>query len=145
MLEPSIRDGIWFPIPRDFTEELTREFWCAYSHDVFVGEDTNGEILWSYYTCPIQLGGGAHIANAGYAVSQKRFGHGLGSEMITHSLETARLNGYHAMVYTAVLSTNERAIRLYAKAGFETLARIPNAYLHPAVGYIDTLIMHRTL
>jgi GNAT superfamily N-acetyltransferase len=145
VLKPNIRDGSWFPIPRDFTAEQARTFWCAEGHHVYVGASNEGEILWTYYTCPIHLGGGSHVANAAYAVSQSRFGQGLGHAMIEHSLETARAEGYRAMVYTAVLSTNERAIRVYAKSGFETLARIPNAYAHPSLGYVDTLFMHRTL
>jgi GNAT superfamily N-acetyltransferase len=145
VLEPSIRDGNWFPIPRDFTAEQTRAFWHANGHHVFVGASDKGEIVWTYYTCPIHLGGGSHVANAAYAVSQLRFGLGLGHAMVEHSLETARAAGYRAMIYTAVLSTNERALRVYAKSGFKTLTRIPDAYFHPSLGYIDTLVMHRVL
>ena len=140
-----MREGDRFTIPRDFTETQTHEFWCAVNHRVFVGLDGHGDVLWTYYTCPLQLGGGSHIANAGYAVSQLNAGQGLGHAMVEHSLQTAREDGYRAMVYMAVLSTNEPAIRLYAKSGFKTLARIPAGYLHPTLGFIDTLIMHREL
>lgn len=68
VLESSIRDGGWFPIPQDFTERQARDFWLAETHTVFVGE-SDGEIVWTYFTCPIQLGGGSHIANAAYAVA----------------------------------------------------------------------------
>jgi ribosomal protein S18 acetylase RimI-like enzyme len=144
VLEPSIRDGDWFPIPQDFTSEDTQRFWCADGHDVFVGED-DGEIVWTYYTCPIQLGGGAHIANAGYAVSHARFGRGLGRTMLLHSLDSTRAAGYRAMQFQTVLSSNERAVRLYANNGFEVRGRVPEGYLHPTLGYVDTLIMHRRL
>ncbi len=145
VLERNIRDGDWFPIPRKFTEMETRAFWCAAGHRVHVGVDKDGAVVWTYYTCPLQLGGGSHIANAAYAVAQSRFGQGLGHAMVEHSLMTARADGYRAMMYTAVLSTNDRAVRVYERNGFETLTRIPDGYLHPSLGYIDTLVMHRTL
>ena len=144
VLEPTIRDRSWFPIPGDFTEAQTRAFWCRPEHAVFVGE-IGGAIVWTYFTCPIHLGGGSHIANAAYAVAQSFFGRGLGHVMVEHSLRTARDAGYRAMQYTIVLSTNERALRLYRKSGFEIVGRTPGGYLHPVLGYVDTLIMHRVL
>ncbi len=144
VLEPSIRDGLWFPIPSHFTNAQTRAFWCAENHDVFVGVSQE-EIVWTYYICPVQLGGGAHVANGAYAVAQKGFGTGLGSSMLEHSLQTARAAGYRAMQYNTVLSTNERAVRLYQKHGFKVVGTVPRAYLHPALGYVDTYIMYRPL
>jgi ribosomal protein S18 acetylase RimI-like enzyme len=144
LLEPNIREGIWFPIPSDFTEAQARHFWCPESHAVFVGE-RDSEIVWTYYTCPIQLGGGSHIANAAYAVSQRYFGQGLGGDMVRHSLDSARAAGYRAMQYTTVLSSNQRAVSLYSRNGFEILGRVPDGYLHPLLGYVDTLIMYQRL
>jgi ribosomal protein S18 acetylase RimI-like enzyme len=144
VLKPIIRDGGWCPIQRDFTEAQARAFWFSEKHHVFVGA-SDGEILWTYWTCPIHMDGGSHVANAAYAVSPSRFGQGLGHAMVGHSLESARTEGYRAMLYTTVLSTNERAVRIYEKNGFETLARVPEGFLHPLLGYVDTLVMHRTL
>lgn len=65
--------------------------------------------------------------------------------MARHSLDSARAAGYRAMQYTTVLSSNERAVRLYGGNGFVTLARVPEGYCHPTLGYVDTLIMYQRL
>ena len=65
--------------------------------------------------------------------------------MCAHSLDHARSKGYRAMQFNFVVSTNERAIRLWEGMGFATLARIPEAFRHPTRGFVDALLMHRML
>jgi ribosomal protein S18 acetylase RimI-like enzyme len=45
--------------------------------------------------------------------------------MCLHSLEHARLRGYRAMQFNFVVSTNERAVRLWQSWGFEVVGRLP--------------------
>ncbi len=40
-----------------------------------------------------------------------------------------------------VASTNEGAVRLWNKLGFETVGRLPGAFNHPVRGYVDALVM----
>jgi ribosomal protein S18 acetylase RimI-like enzyme len=42
-------------------------------------------------------------------------------------------------------ATNERAIRLWQSFGFAVVGRIPGAFRHPTHGFVDALVMHRTL
>jgi len=49
------------------------------------------------------------------------------------------------MQFNFVVSTNERAIRLWQSLGFEIVGRLPAAFLHPAQGYVDVLVMYQTL
>ena len=49
------------------------------------------------------------------------------------------------MQFNFVVSTNERAVRLWASLGFETVGRLPAAFLHPLLGYVDALVMYRAL
>ena len=49
------------------------------------------------------------------------------------------------MQFNFVISTNERAVRLWQSFGFETVGRLPNAFLHPTKGYVDAYIMYRSL
>jgi ribosomal protein S18 acetylase RimI-like enzyme len=48
------------------------------------------------------------------------------------------------MQYNFVISTNERAVRLWQSFGFDIVGR-PKAFLHPNLGYVDAYIMCRDL
>ena len=49
------------------------------------------------------------------------------------------------MQFNFVVSTNERAIRLWQHAGFEIVGRLPGAFHHPQAGYVDALVLYQTL
>jgi ribosomal protein S18 acetylase RimI-like enzyme len=49
------------------------------------------------------------------------------------------------MQFNFVISTNERAVRLWQSFGFEIVGRLPKAFLHPALGYVDAFVMYRDL
>jgi ribosomal protein S18 acetylase RimI-like enzyme len=72
-------------------------------------------------------------------------GRGIGRLMCEHSLEYARARGYRAMQFNFVVSTNERAVRLWESLGFTTVGRLPLAFKHPTRGYVDALVMFQTL
>jgi ribosomal protein S18 acetylase RimI-like enzyme len=65
--------------------------------------------------------------------------------MHEHSLVRARERGFRAMQFNFVVSANERAVRLWETLGFETVGRLPGAFEHPTKGYVDALVMFRTL
>jgi ribosomal protein S18 acetylase RimI-like enzyme len=72
-------------------------------------------------------------------------GRGIGSAMCAHSLGVARERGYGALQFNFVVASNEGAIRLWRKHGFEIVGRVPGAFRHPTLGLVDVLIMHRAL
>jgi hypothetical protein len=49
------------------------------------------------------------------------------------------------MVFNAVVETNAGAVALWRSLGFEVLATIPEAFHHPAAGYVGLHVMHRRL
>jgi hypothetical protein len=57
----------------------------------------------------------------------------------------ARLRGFKGMQFNFVVSTNEPAIRLWTSLGFEVVGRMPLAFRHPSLGYMDALVMFRAL
>ena len=65
--------------------------------------------------------------------------------MCEHSLNQARSRGFQAMQFNFVLSSEERRIKLWERAGFQTVGRIPKAFRHPALGLVDALVMYRAL
>ena len=144
IIEPTIRGGETYTLPRDMTREEAVAHWFAPDHEVFVAEE-NGEVVGTYYMHANQKGGGAHIANCGYVTDVRASGRGVARAMCVHSLDHAKTRGFRAMQFNFVVSTNERAVRLWQSYGFEIVGRLPAAFLHPSAGYVDAFVMYRDL
>jgi ribosomal protein S18 acetylase RimI-like enzyme len=144
VLEPVIRAGETFALPRDMTPEAAVAFWMMPGSDVFVTEEA-GAIVGSYFVRPNQRGGGGHVANAGYVTAVGSTGRGIARSMCAHSIEHARARGFRAMQYNIVVSTNERAVRLWQAMGFAIVGRLPGAFAHPTHGDVDAFVMYLTL
>ena len=144
ILEPVVRAGETYTLPREMTRSEALAYWLSPGHEAFVAE-ADGTILGTYYLRANHQGGGAHVANCGYMTSQHATGRGIARAMCLHSLDVARQTGFRAMQFNFVVSTNERAVRLWTSLGFETVGRLPGAFLHPAFGYVDALVMYRAL
>jgi len=144
VIEPAIRAGETFTLERDMGKEAALAFWTGADKETFVAEE-DGEVLGTYYIRPNQTGGGGHVCNGGYCTSPQASGRGIARAMCLHSLDHARARGYRAMQFNFVVSTNERAVRLWNSLGFETVGRLPLAFNHPARGYVDALVMFRPL
>ena len=144
ILEPAIRAGETYALPRDMDRTQAAAYWFAPGNTVFVAEE-NGEVAGSYCLRANQKGGGDHVANCGYMTAPWAAGRGVASAMCEHSLRHAKELGFRAMQFNFVVSTNERAVRLWLKFGFEIAGRLPGAFLHPSQGYVDALVMYRVL
>src|ERR1700730_12777362 len=142
ILEPTIRDGETYTLPRDMTREQALAYWLSPDHEVFVAED-NGEVVGTYYLHANQKGGGAHVANCGYMTSVRASGRGVARAMCGHSLDHAKDRGFRAMQFNFVVSTNQRAVRLWESFGFEVVGLLRGAFLHPTTGYVDAFVMYR--
>jgi ribosomal protein S18 acetylase RimI-like enzyme len=144
ILEPIIRGGDTYTLPADMGREEALAYWNSPSHEVFVAEE-NGEIVGTYYLRANQKGGGAHVANCGYMTAPWASGRGVARAMCQHSLEHAKARGFRAMQFNFVVSSNERAVRLWQSIGFEIVGRLPRAFIHPMLGAVDALVMYRQL
>lgn len=136
--------GETFAYPPNATKELGFDLWFGHGHRVFVYEE-DGTILGTYYIRPIQPGLGSHVCNCGYMVSGEARGRGIARALGEHSQATAIALGYKAMQYNFVVSTNEQAIRLWQRLGMEIVGRLPRAYKHSHLGYVDALVMYKWL
>lgn len=145
ILEPIIRAGETYPLPRDMTEKAAIAYWLSSLHHTFVAEDETGCIVGTYYIRPNNSGGGAHIANCGYMVAADAEGKGVARTMCAHSIAYAKEQGYRGIQFNFVLSSNERAVRLWSSMGFETIGRLPGVFEHPRLGYVDALLMFMDL
>jgi ribosomal protein S18 acetylase RimI-like enzyme len=144
ILEPTIRAGETYTLPRDMNRDEALAYWFSPGHTVFVAEEDH-EVLGTYYLRANQKGGGAHVGNCGYMTAARTSGRGVATAMCKHSLEYARSQGFRAMQFNFVVNTNHSAIHLWQKLGFAIIARIPDAFLHPNLGYVDAIVMYRTL
>jgi ribosomal protein S18 acetylase RimI-like enzyme len=144
ILEPMIRAGETYTLPRDLGRADALATWRATGNEVFVAEN-DGRIVGTYYLRANQRGGGDHVANCGYVTAPGATGKGVARAMCGHSVERAKARGFTAMQFNFVVATNERAVRLWRSLGFETVGRLPGAFRHPTLGPVDALVMYRTL
>lgn len=144
VLEPTLRSGETQALPQDMTREDALAYWFLSDHQVFVAEQ-EGTLVGSYFLRPNQAGGGSHVANCAYVVSPSATGRGIAQAMCQHSMERAREAGFLAMQFNFVVSSNERAVKLWEHTGFQIVGRLPKAFRHPSLGLVDALVMHREL
>jgi L-amino acid N-acyltransferase YncA len=141
---PVVAAGETYALPRDMGSEDARAFWCAPDHHVFVAS-RDGALLGTYYLACNRPGGGAHVANCGYVTAAEASGQGVARAMAEDSLHRAKTLGFRAMQFNFVVSSNTRAVRLWHALGFLTVGRVPGAFMHPTLGEVDALVMHRLL
>ena len=144
ILEPTIRAGETYALPRDMNRSDALHFWRSPAGEAFVAEE-DGAALGTYFLRANQQGGGAHVANCGYMTAGAARGRGVASAMCLHSIDRARARGFRAMQFNNVVSTNEGAVRLWQRLGFDIAGRLPGAFAHPRLGFVEVLIMYRAL
>ena len=141
---PTIRQGTTYALDREMSEADALAYWLGPDKETFVAED-DGRILGTYYLRANQAGGGSHVCNCGYMTGAAAAGRGVASAMCAHSLDLARSQGFRAMQFNFVVSTNTRAVALWERMGFAVVGRLPGAFRHPSLGYVDALVMYRSL
>jgi ribosomal protein S18 acetylase RimI-like enzyme len=129
-----------WPAVWDFMEPVIRAGEATY-----VAEDTEGNILGTYYIKPNQPTLGAHVANCGYMVAESARGMGVATKMCQHSQDEAVRMGYRAMQYNLVVKTNEPSVHLWQKMGFAIVGSLPGAFKHAEHGFVDAYVMYKEL
>lgn len=141
---PVIRAGQTYALDRNMSESDALQYWTGPDKRTFIAED-QGRVLGTYYLRTNQAGGGRHVCNCGYMTHPSNIGRGVARAMCRHSLALAAELGYQAMQFNFVVSTNERAVRLWESMGFGIVGRIPRGFHHPVHGYVAALVMYREL
>lgn len=145
MIEPVFRAGETYAFAREISEADAQKVWIDLPAATYVAHDDTGQLLGTYYIKANQPGLGSHVCNCGYIVSSHARGMGVASQMCEHSQQDAIARGFRAMQYNLVVSSNEGAIRLWLKHGFEIVGKLPGAFNHPKLGDIDALVMYKIL
>jgi ribosomal protein S18 acetylase RimI-like enzyme len=151
------RDAIWnifrevvatgdtYALDPNISREDALAYWFAPDTHTYLAEQPAIGIAGTYILRPNQSGGGSHVANAGFMVSGRARGQGVGRAMAEHCLSEARQLGFRAMQFNYVISTNTTAIHLWQELGFEIVGKLPDAFRHPEKGYVDVYVMYRSL
>ena len=92
-----------------------------------------------------QPGLGSHVCNCGYIVSAAARGQGWASRFCQHSQVLAREMGFSAMQYNLVVTTNEAAVHVWQKNGFEIIGTLPRAFRSKSHGLVDAFVMYKWL
>ena len=139
-----VSTGDTYAYETNTSKEQARKIWLEAPLKTFVVEDEN-QILGTYYLKTNQAGPGKHVCNCGYMVSSAARGKGLATKMCEHSQKVAKELGYKAMQFNFVASSNEGAMYLWSKLGFEIVGKLPKAFKHPNKGYVDAIVMYKWL
>ena len=138
-----IATGDALPFSASFDRDTFRDHWFGH-HAAYVAVDGES-IVGLYKMGPNYPDLGAHVASATYVVSPAAQGQGIGRALVNNSLELARSEGFLAMQFNYVVSTNRAAVALYARLGFDIVGTLPLAFRHAQQGLVDAYIMFRRL
>lgn len=137
--------GDTYALDPNISRDDALAYWFARGTHTYVAEEPDIGVTGTYILRPNQSGGGSHVANAGFMVSARARGQGIGRVMAEHCLSEAGRLGFRAMQFNYVISTNTAAIRLWQDLGFKIVGTLPGAFRHPEKGYVDVLVMYRSL
>ena len=145
IIEPVFRAGETYAFSPDITEKEAYRVWIEMPSTTYVAVDENSTILGTYYIKPNQPALGSHVCNCGYIVATHARGKGIASAMCEHSQREAVVQGFRAMQFNLVVATNEGAVRLWKRHGFNIVGTLPAAFRHQRLGFVDAFVMYKQL
>lgn len=144
LLRATFAAGDTYTFPPDSSEADIRKAWVETPLATFVARE-GATLLGTYFIKPNQPGLGSHVCNCGYVVAPESRGRGVAAAMCEHSQQFARERGFRAMQFNFVVATNVRAVKLWERLGFAVVGRLPGAFHHRDLGYVDALVMYKSL
>src|SRR4051812_18181540 len=145
LLRTTFATGDTYAYSPDSSEAKIHAAWIEAPDATFVARAEDGRLLGTYVLKANQPGLGSHICNCGYVVAPEAQGKGVATAMCEHSQREAVAMGFLAMQFNLVVSTNERAVRLWKKLGFKVVGTLPRAFRHQRLGLVDAFVMHKNL
>jgi L-amino acid N-acyltransferase YncA len=139
-----VAPGDTYSFTRETTDREAVAYFLGPGITSFVAED-DGQVIGMYKLIPNRIGRGSHVSNASFMVDPSAQGKGAGRALGEHCLNEARRQGYEAMQFNFVVSTNTAGVNLWKKLGFEIVGTLPKAFRHATLGDVDAYVMHRFL
>ena len=145
-MDEIVAAGETFSWDREIAEADARAIWMGGPPKrTFVAVDDGDRVLGSAVLGPNHGGTASHVATASFMVDPAAVGRGAGRALGERVLDQARADGYRAMQFNAVVSTNVRAVALWQRLGFVIVGTLPRAFRHREHGEVDAYVMHRFL
>ncbi len=145
ILQPILAAAETYDLPANWSKDDALGFWFAAGHEVYLAETEGDDPAGLAFLRPNGLGGGAHVANAGFAVAPGARGQGVGRALAVEVEDKARAKGFTAMQFNHVVEANTAALRLWRDLGYREIGRVPRGFRHPTAGFVDQLIMFKEL
>jgi ribosomal protein S18 acetylase RimI-like enzyme len=145
LLRATFASGDTYAFAPDSGEAEVFKLWVEAPLATYVACTGDGTIAGTYFLKANQPGLGSHVSNCGYVVAPQARGQGVASSMCVHSQAEALALGFRSMQFNLVVATNETAVRLWQKLGFEIVGRLPGAFRHLQLGYVDAYVMYKQL
>lgn len=123
-----VEDGVAFPQTELLDAQSGHAFFSVQSFTGIAYDMESGEIVGLYILHPNNVGRCGHICNASYAVKGSMRGQHIGEKLVRHCMSKAKELGFGILQFNAVVKTNEPALRLYKKLGFQQLGVIPGGF-----------------
>jgi ribosomal protein S18 acetylase RimI-like enzyme len=145
LLHATFASGDTYAFAPESSEADIHKAWVEVPGATYVACAPDGRLLGTYILKANQPGLGSHVCNCGYVVSPEAQGQGVASAMCEHSQREAVSMGFLAMQFNLVVSTNERAVRLWKRLGFDVVGTLPRAFRHQRLGFVDAFVMYKQL
>ena len=136
-----VEDGVAFPQTELLDAQSGHAFFSAQSFTGIAYDTESGEIVGLYILHQNNVGRCGHICNASYAVKGSLRGQHIGEKLVQHCMSKAKELRFGILQFNAVVSTNEPALRLYKKLGFQQLGVIPGGF-RMKDGTFEDIIQH---
>ncbi|MDX6586092.1 MAG: hypothetical protein QOI31_565 [Solirubrobacterales bacterium] len=145
IMQPIVEAGETYALDTDMDEEEGRRYWMLGDGVRTAVAELDGEIVGTATGYPNRPGNGSHVASGSFMVDQERSGEGIGRALGEDLIEWARDAGFKLIQFNAVVETNEGAVALWKKLGFEIAGTVPKAFDHPSEGLVGLHVMYLEL
>lgn len=139
-----VEGGDTYDFEETASDQDAYDYWFGKGVTSFVMVEGD-QVLGFYKIIQNHRGRGSHVANASFMVSSTARGKGIGRKMGEDCIKVAREMGFRAIQFNFVISTNEPAMKLWKSLGYKELCRLPGAFNHKKLGYVDAVIFFMEL
>jgi len=140
-----VDEGRTYAYPEGLTSDEARTLWVEHPPARCTVATRDGSVVGCAKMGPNRPGRGSHVATARVMVAPHHRGLGVGRVLGADVVAWARGAGYRGIQFNAVVASNSAAVHLWTTLGFGVVGRIPGAFEHPDDGYVDLLVMFRSL